>query len=166
MDIRPLVAATVLVVCSAGTAQAQALTFSTATLTTDAATTLAQAALDFCRDHGYQVAVSVTDRSGTPIALLRDRFAGAHTPETATRKAYTAASFNMDTTRLADATQAGTSASGIRQVSGVLALGGGVPISAAGALVGAVGVSGAPGGQADEDCARAGISTIQDDLDF
>ncbi|HLR12950.1 MAG TPA: heme-binding protein [Burkholderiaceae bacterium] len=166
MDIRPFVAAVAFIVSGAGPAQAQDPTFSTATLTTEAAYTVARAALDSCRDSGFQVAVSVTDRSGTPIALLRDRFAGAHTPETATRKAYTAASFNMHTTDLADATQSGTEASGIRQVTGVLALGGGLPINAAGSLVGAVGVSGAPGGQADEDCARDGIDAIQDDLDF
>jgi uncharacterized protein GlcG (DUF336 family) len=57
-------------------------------------------------------------------------------------------------------------ASGIRQLSGVVAIGGGRPIESAGSLVGAIGVSGAPGGEADDLCARAGIAEIADDLEF
>lgn len=147
-------------------AQAQDVTFSTRTLTPEAALTAAQAALQSCRDSGYQAAIAVTDSAGTPIVVLRDRFAGAHTPETATRKAYTAASFRMDTTSLGEATRAGEPTSGIRQVSYILALGGGLPIEAAGSLVGAIGVSGAPGAEADDACGQAGIDAIQDDLDF
>ena len=147
-------------------AQAQDVTFSTRTLTPEAALTAAQAALQSCRDSGYQAAIAVTDSAGTPIVVLRDRFAGAHTPETATRKAYTAASFRMDTTSLGEATRAGEPNSGIRQVNYVLALGGGLPIEAAGSLVGAIGVSGAPGAEADDACGQAGIDAIQDDLDF
>src|SRR5690625_998586 len=151
---------------TAGTAYAEGATFSRAILTPEAALSAARAALESCRDNGYQVAVAVTDQAGIAIALLRDRYAGAHTPETATRKALTAASFRMDTGSLAAATQSGEETSGIRHVSGVLALAGGLPIEAAGSLVGAIGVSGAPGGDADEDCAQAGIDAIQDDLDF
>lgn len=147
-------------------AQAADATYSTKTLTPETALIAAQNALDFCRDSGYQVAVVVTDRAGLPIALLRDRYAGAHTPETATRKAYTAASFRMDTTSLGEASKAGEPSSGVRQVTHVLALGGGLPIEAAGSLVGAIGVSGAPGADADDACGQAGIDAIQDDLDF
>jgi len=146
--------------------QAQEFTFSSRNLTTETALTAAQAALQSCRDSGYQVAVSVTDRMGNPVAVLRDRFAGAHTAETATRKAYTAASFRMDTTSLANETRAGQAASGIRQVTHILALGGGLPIETAGTLVGAIGVSGAPGAEADDGCGQAGIDAIQDDLDL
>lgn len=165
MNTRTLLAAAGLSLATL-TAHAQDATFSTTTLTPETALAAAQAALTSCRDSGYQVAVAVTDRTGIPIAILRDRYAGAHTPETATRKAYTAASFRMDTTSLAKATEAGEAASGIRQVSHVLALGGGLPIEAAGSLVGAIGVSGAPGGDADDACGQAGIDAVQDDLDF
>jgi len=156
----------VLLGLTGASATAQEMTFSSRTLTTEAALAATQAALQSCRDSGYQVAVAVTDRMGNPISILRDRYAGAHTAETATRKAYTAASFRMDTTSLALETAAGEPASGIRQVPQVLALGGGLPIESAGALVGAIGVSGAPGAQADDGCAQAGIDAIQDDLDF
>lgn len=153
-------------VLGAGADQAPQALFDARVLTPETALRAAQAALQGCRDQGYQVAVAVTDRSGIPIALLRDRYAGAHTPEAATRKAYTAASFNMDTLGLARATQAGQPASGIRALGGVLALGGGLPIRAAGALVGAIGVSGAPGAEADHACGQAGIDAVQMDLEM
>jgi uncharacterized protein GlcG (DUF336 family) len=98
--------------------------------------------------------------------MLRDRFAGPHTPEVSRKKAYTALSFRTNTVQMAENTQAGKEASGVRHVEGTLMLGGGVVIRAGGELVGAVGVSGAPGGQADEDCAVKGIESIQADLDF
>ena len=55
---------------------------------------------------------------------------------------------------------------GIRNLPGVVILGGGLVVETGGALVGAVGVSGAPGGDADEACAKAGIDAIQGKLDF
>src|SRR5699024_3456338 len=118
MKIRHIIHYSMLVLGAFGISQAHAdePTFSTKNLTPEAALAATQAALESCRDQGYQVAVAVTDRSGTPISLLRDRYAGAHTPETATRKAFTAASFNMDTISLAEATQPGEATSGIRQV--------------------------------------------------
>lgn len=136
------------------------------TLATGAALTAAQAALAQCRKDGYTVTVAVVDRGGATLALLRDNLAGRHTPDTATAKAATAASFRMDTRELAEGTQAGKATSGIRFVPGVIAVGGGVPIQAKGQLVGAIGVSGAPGGDADHACARAGIAAIQDALEL
>jgi uncharacterized protein GlcG (DUF336 family) len=146
--------------------QAAEATYTSINLSPEAALQAAQAALASCRESGYQVAVGVTDRSGTPIVVLRDRYAGPHTPETATRKAYTSASFRMSSGALAEATQTGKATSGIRHLNHVLALGGGLPIEAAGSLIGAIGISGAPGGDADEACAQAGIDAIQENLDF
>ena len=127
---------------------------------------LAQATLNACRKKGYQVAVAVVDRSGIVQVILRDQLAGAHTPETARRKAWTAASFNTSTTVMMDVTQSGQEQSGVRFVSEALMVGGGIPISAAGSLVGAVGVSGAPGGDLDHNCGQAGIDAIEEDLMF
>jgi uncharacterized protein GlcG (DUF336 family) len=84
----------------------------------------------------------------------------------ATGKAWTALSFRTDTTELAASTQAGRPSSGIRALPGVVAVGGGMMIRAKGALVGAIGVSGAPTGEADDVCAKAGIAAIGDALEL
>jgi uncharacterized protein GlcG (DUF336 family) len=127
---------------------------------------LAQGALERCRAEGAQVAVAVVDRFGVLQALIRDRYAGPHTPETARRKAWTAVSFRNDTLSLADATKPGSEAYGANFIEGALMLGGGVPIEVAGTLVGAAGVSGAPSGAMDDDCARAGIEEVSSLLEF
>jgi len=140
--------------------------FSVQQLTPETALVAAQAALAQCRKAGHQVAVAVVDRSGLVQVLLRDRFAGAHTLDIAPRKAWTAASFRMPTAALAAETQAGRPMSGIRQSPQVMAIGGGQVIEAAGAVVGAIGVSGAPGGEADDACALAGVRAVSDALEL
>lgn len=127
---------------------------------------LAKAAMLYCREQGYQVGVAVVDRSGTMQTFMRDRFAGAHTIETATRKAWTAVSFRTNTSELDGATQPGSDAYGIRFISQALPLGGGIMIESGGSMVGAVGVSGAPGPELDDECAEAGIAAIEDQLGF
>lgn len=135
-------------------------------MSTEVALELAQAALASCRKSGFQVAVVVVDRFGLVQVALRDRFAGPHTVETARRKAWTAVSFRTDTLELAEFSQAGKPASGVRQVTGALMIGGGVPVQAGGTMVGGVGISGAPGGEADDTCARDGIAVVTDKLEF
>lgn len=135
-------------------------------LAPETALELAQATLLACRKKGYQVAVAVVDRMGVPQVMLRDRYAGAHTPGTATRKAWTAASFRTNTLAMAEETQPGKPQSGVRFVDQALMLGGGVMVEAGGSLVGAIGVSGAPSGELDDACAKAGIAAIEDKLLF
>ncbi|MDX1375742.1 MAG: heme-binding protein [Burkholderiales bacterium] len=135
-------------------------------MTPETALKAAQAALKSCRDSGYQVAVAVVDRMGVVQVLLRDRYAGAHTPRTARSKAWSAVSFRTDTSALAELTQPGKPQSGVRHLPGVAALGGGMQIEASGSLLGAIGVSGAPGGEADDKCAAAGIAAIRIDIEF
>ena len=136
------------------------------TLTTFAALQAAQAALARCQKDGFTVAAAVVDRGGQPLALLRDNLAGAHTSQTAIGKAATAVSFRIDTSELAATTQAGKAASGIRELPNVVAIGGGLVIRAKGSLVGGIGVSGAPGGDADDACAKAGIAAINDAIEL
>ncbi len=138
----------------------------TNSLTPEIAYKAARAALEYCRGKGYQVGVAVVDRGGVTQVFLRDRFGGAHTVDMAANKAWTAASFRIATSVLALETQSGRPMSGIRALPRVLAAGGGLPIEAAGATVGAIGVSGAPGGDADEDCAKAGVKAIQADIEL
>ncbi len=135
-------------------------------LAPDVAVEAAQAALESCRAEGYQVAVSVVDRGGNLQATIRDRFAGPHTPDTAYRKAWTSVSFRTDTLELSTLTEKGE-AWAIRNVSMALPLGGGVQILAGdGSMLGAIGVSGAPSGSADADCARAGLAAIDEKIAF
>ena len=111
-------------------ARAQDATVATKSLTPEIALDAAKAALNECRKRGYQVSVAVVDRSGTPQVMLRDRFAGAHSPPTATGKAWTAVSFKSNTTELVAATQA-PAMQGLRQLPNVVLIGGGVMIEAA-----------------------------------
>lgn len=145
---------------------AQTATHNVRVLTPEAALKATQAALQSCRASGYQVAVAVVDRFGIAQALVRDRFAGPHTPDTAVNKAWTAVSFRTGTTELATATQPGQPSSGIRHLPRFVGVGGGVLIEAGGSIVGAIGVSGAPTGAADDACGRAGIAAIRDDLEL
>jgi uncharacterized protein GlcG (DUF336 family) len=135
-------------------------------LNPDVALDLARAALADCRKRDYQVAVAVVDRFGVTQVMLRDRFAGPHTPATAAGKAWTAVTFRTNTTELNAASQPGSMQAGVRDLPGAVVIGGGVMVESGGSLVGAIGVSGAPGGDADEACAKAGIEAIRDKLDF
>ncbi len=152
---------------AAGGVQAQDRgTYSVRHLLPETAMKATRAALEDCRKRGYQVSVAVVDRSGVAQAMMRDRFAGAHTPSTAIGKGWTAVSFRTNTLDFAVETQAGKASSGIRQLPNVVAVGGGVLIEAGGSIVGAIGVSGAPTGEADEQCAKAGIAAIRDDIEL
>lgn len=133
-------------------------------LSPDLAFKLARETLAACREKDYQVAVAVVDRFGNAQAMVRDRYAGPHTPDTSTRKAWTAVSFRSDTTDLVENTKSGTPAAGARDVDNALMLGGGVLVQVTGTTVGAIGVSGAPSGEEDAACARAGLDAIQGDL--
>ena len=147
-------------------AAAQEATHSVKQLTPETALKAAQAALAKCRGDGYQVAVAVVDRGGLTQAFVRDRFAGPHTIEVAQNKAWTAVSFKTSTGELEKLTRGGQPMSGLRSVPRFTAIGGGLTIEAAGSLLGAIGVSGAPGGDADAACAAAGIKAIADSLEF
>ena len=145
---------------------AEPATYSLKQLTPETALRAAQAALATCRKNGHQVAVAVVDRGGLTQVLLRDRFAGAHTVEVATNKAWSAVSFRTNTGEIEKASRPGQSMAGIRHFPRLTAVGGGLMIEAGGSLLGGIGVSGAPGGEADDVCAAAGIKAIADDLEF
>ena len=150
----------------AGAAAAQEAVFQTKSLTPDTALVAARAALESCRKQGFQVAVAVVDRAGLTQVLLRDRFAGAHTVDVAQDKAWTAASFRTATSALAADTQPGKPMSGLRGLPRFLPAGGGLVIEGGGTVFGAIGVSGGPGGGADEACARVGIKAIAEAIEF
>jgi len=155
-----------LLLAPAVTLAAESATFTTKSLTPETALKAAQAALAKCRADGFQVAVAVVDRSGLTQALLRDRFAGAHTVDLATNKAWTSASFKVSTAEFERVTRPGEVMPGLRHVPRAVSVGGGLVIEAGGSLLGGIGVSGAPGGANDEACANAGLKAIAEDLEF
>ena len=166
MALRGLLLASAIVALTALPGHAQEPLVTYKMLSPEIALDSARAALAECRKRGYQVAVAVVDRFGVTQVMLRDRFAGAHTPATAAGKAWTAASFRNDTSALMAVSQPGMPQAGLRNLPGAVILGGGMIIEAGGSMVGALGVSGAPGGDADDACAKAGIDAIRDRLDF
>lgn len=132
-------------------------------LSLDTALAIAQAAIAQCRDEGVQVAVTVVDRSGDPQVVLRDVLAMDLTLKISRQKAHTAMAFNAPTSTLEDRFTAPFS---VAKVEGILPAAGGLPITAAGAIVGGVGVSGAPSGKIDEKCAQAGIDAVRMDIEM
>ena len=133
-------------------------------LTVEAVGKIAHAALDACRKDGIQIGVTVVDRSGDAMAVLRDTLAPRITLEISRQKANTAVNFNAATSimesRLTQPFSAG-------KVEGLVFSAGGVPVEAAGNIIGAVGISGAATGAQDEACAcaRAGIQAIRFELE-
>ncbi len=123
---------------------------------------IANAALAQCQSMGFKVAVTVVDRDGLPIVMLRGDGAGLHTPEGSDRKAYTARTFSAPSAAFAKRMTDDPAAVGSRQYTRVLALPGGLPIKAGNEVVGAVGVSGSPG--KDDVCSQAGIDKVADQL--
>jgi len=166
MVVRNLLAVTAISCLLTAPAATQEALVTYKSLSPELAQDLAKATLAECRKRGFQVSVAVVDRFGVTQVLLRDRFAGPHTVSTASGKAWTAASFRTSTTELNAISQPGMLQAGIRNLPGAVIIGGGLMVEAGGSLLGAVGVSGAPGGDADEACAKAGIDAVRDKLDF
>ncbi len=130
------------------------------------AQTIAQGVVEQCRADGFRVSVSVIDGSGLLKAFLRDEGTGPHTIDLSRRKAYTALTFASRWKTSLEAANAWGSKLGspMPNVEGTTGLGGGVPIKVGADAIGAVGVSGAVGGDKDEICANAGIAKIADQL--
>jgi len=125
---------------------------------------VAQGALAACREMGYQVSAVVVDRNGIPQVVMRDAQANRFTIEIAERKANAVILGGTSSGEFRK--NRGDIRAELNEVDGILLLEGGLPINAAGSLIGAVGVSGAPGGDKDEVCARKGIRAVQERLDF
>ena len=134
---------------------------STKRLNLPTALKIAQAAIAECTKLGIQIGVTVVDREGIVQVALRDTIAAQITVPISKGIAYTAANFNSATSAMGDRAN-----SPIGRVPGIIMSAGGLPIQVGGALVGAVGVSGAPSGVTDEQCAQAGINAVLDDLEM
>lgn len=155
----------ILLTCYAGQtlAEEQPVLVKIPRMSLDTAMTAAKAAIDACRKEGVQVAVTIVDRGGHPQVVLRDVLAMDLTLAVSHDKAYTAMSFNSVTSALEGRF---TSPFSVAKTPGLLISAGGVPIQAGGAILGGIGVSGAPSGKTDEKCAQAGLAAVQDELEM
>ena len=127
----------------------------------DMATEAAQTAVEACSAEGYNVSVAIVARSGNTKVLLRADNAGPHTVGSSTGKAFTSASLGRDTAGLAGFIGGNPENNGLRDMDSRLVIqAGGLPIKIGGALVGGIGVGGAPSGDLDANCARAGLDAI------
>lgn len=121
----------------------------------------AQAALDACAAENHAVSVAVVARDGATKALLKADGSGPHTGSSATGKAFGSAALGRDTAGLAAFIAADPQNAGLRDMDDRLVIqAGGLPIRIAGAIVGGIGVGGAPSGDIDQTCARAGLDAI------
>jgi uncharacterized protein GlcG (DUF336 family) len=127
------------------------------------AITMAETAMETCKASGYRVSVTVVGRTGEVILQVRGDNASPHTVENSQRKAYTARTFRIPSgdwaTNLANDPNRGA-----QFLTGVIAIRGALPIKVGEETIGAIGVSGAPGGEKDEACAKAAIDKVADQL--
>jgi uncharacterized protein GlcG (DUF336 family) len=127
------------------------------------ALSIAQTALETCTKQGYHVSVHVLGRDGEVIVAVRGDDAPPHTMENSQKKAYTARTFRIPSGEFAQRVKDNPT-TGAVHLSGVVAAQGALPIKVGDEVIGAVGVSGAPGGDKDEACAKAGIDKVADQL--
>jgi uncharacterized protein GlcG (DUF336 family) len=127
------------------------------------------AAVAACAKNGYAVTAIIVSSDGVRQAMLRGDGAAVHTLDSAYAKAYTAAS--LAPVRKEDSTKAiseriaktpGVSTAGLASLPNINFTPGGVTIIAGGEAIGGIGVGGAPGGNFDDDCARAALAQIRD----
>lgn len=125
------------------------------------ATEAAQTALNACAELGHNVSVAIVARDGATKVLLKADNSGPHTASSATGKAFTSAGLGRETAGLAGFIASSPENAGLRDMDSRLVIqAGGLPIKIGGALVGGIGVGGAPSGAIDADCARAGLDAI------
>jgi uncharacterized protein GlcG (DUF336 family) len=120
-------------------------------------------AVEQCSKDGYRVSVVVVDKAGAVAGALRGDGTSPHTIEFAKMKAYTSRIRGQTSLQFMRHTITPENA-GLRQIPGVVAIGGGVPIKIGTETIGGVGVSGAPGGEKDEACALAGLERVRTSL--
>jgi len=130
----------------------------------EAANDIARSSIDHCRKAGYQVSAVVVDRHGNLRSAMRDDLAARQTLEIAQRKANMVIMSGIASGKFRAARP--DIQQELNHIDGLIVMQGGLPIRAAGSLIGAIGVSGAPGGEKDEACAAAALEQIEERLEF
>jgi len=132
-------------------------------LSANMALTIAQTAIATCTANGYRVSATVVGRNGEVIVQVRGDNTGPHTIENSFRKAYTARTFRSPSGALVERVKADPTL-GLIHLTNVIANQGALPIKVGDEVIGAAGASGAPGGEKDEACVKAGIDKVADQL--
>jgi len=122
------------------------------------------ATVEQCTKDGYKVSVAIVDKAGQIAASLHGDGTNPHTMEFAKMKAYTSRTRGQTSLEFMKLSMATPEGGLLRQIPGIVAIGGGVPIKAGNEVIGGIGVFGAPGGEKDEVCAVAGIAKVADAL--
>ena len=155
------IAGLALIGATGGSANAQLIAHKDLSVTT--AVTIAQTAVQTCKAQGYNVSAHVLGRAGEVLVAMRGDDTGPHTLENSMKKAWTARAQRAPSLNFANAVKANPTAGAIHLTNMVPAQGG-LPIMVGDDAIGAVGVSGAPGGDKDEACAKAGLDKVAADL--
>jgi uncharacterized protein GlcG (DUF336 family) len=127
------------------------------------ALTMAETAVATCKTNGYNVSANVVGRNGEVIVAMRGDNTGPHTLENSMKKAYTARAQRRSSGEFATAVKDNPVA-GALSLTNITPAQGALPIKVGEDTIGAIGVSGAPGGDKDEACAKAGIDKVADQL--
>jgi uncharacterized protein GlcG (DUF336 family) len=127
------------------------------------ALTMAETAIATCKTNGYNVSANVVGRNGEIIVAMRGDNTGPHTLENSMKKAYTARAQRRSSGEFATAVKDNPVA-GALSLTNITPAQGALPIKVGEDTIGAIGVSGAPGGDKDEACAKAGIDKVADQL--
>lgn len=150
-----------LAAAATGSANAQLLAHKDISLAM--AVTMARTAIETCKGQGYNVSVNVLGRNGEVILGLRNELAGPATFENSMKKAYTARTFRIPSGKFAENVK-GNPTAGALFLTNIVPAQGALPIVVDGDTIGSIGVSGAPGGDKDEVCAKAGIDKVAAEL--
>jgi uncharacterized protein GlcG (DUF336 family) len=163
--MNPVFQTTLLAAAAAITASAvSAQTLATHRIPAALAVEAANAAVESCASGGYKETVAVVDADGATIAEIRGDGAGIHSLDSAHDKAYTAVTFKSDTMALSDRAKSDGPIAMLAKLPHVLFFPGGVVIKLNDEVIGAIGAAGAPGGNLDDGCAKAGVDKIRDRL--
>ena len=150
-----------LAVAVAAPAQAQLVARKDLSLAT--ALTIATTAVETCKANGYATSVAVLGRNAEILVHLRGDNTGPHTMENSMRKAYTSRTFRIPSGEMVKRLKDNPQLSNIH-LTNVIAAQGALPIKVGDDVIGAAGVSGAPGGDKDEACVKAGLDKVADQL--
>lgn len=142
-------------------ANAQILTHKDLSMAT--ALTIATTAIETCKGQGYKVSSTILGREGQIIVQLRGDDTGPHTLENSMKKAYTARTFRIPSGEFVKRVKDNPT-TGAVHLTNIVAAQGALPIKLGNEVIGAAGVSGAPGGEKDEACVKAGLDKVADQL--